>query len=578
MAYSTIGTVNWGSGPVIPVTFSYDYKRSGANMQYKIKISVAKITGSSYFGYPIYATITLDGATKVSGHTMKNADPSQWSDAIVYESEWLTVDGKASGTTELKIRIRSGSGSKRDNTYRYNLDVSPTASVPTVSVSSVDMGIAVTINTNRASSDFTHALSYSFGSLSNQTDGLSASSNVDTSATFTAPLALASQIPNGTSGICTITCDTYEGSTLIGTKTVSLTLNVPTSVVPTISAVSISEATSGLAAKFATYVQNKSTLAVAITAAGSYGSTIENCETYIQSVLYRGSSFTSDVIAESGTIGIVTTVTDSRGRTAQVTNTITVLAYSPPVINSMSAFRITSGGVASDDGDRIAVSMNFAISSVNNLNNHTYALKYKRSTDTDFTTFSSGTASWSYDDTQYFTNSPDISTDYAYVIRIEIADYFQTVSREVQIPTAFTIVDLRNTGKGIAFGKVSEKDCMEIAMDVDLTGEFVQEERQTPILKNSWVNYGDNYESASYWIDKCGVVHIAGIIKSGATAAETVIFNLPAGYRPRLSEKFFAVSLDTICVIDVYSSGDVVIKSGANSGWLSLSGINFRAN
>ena len=115
--------------------------------------------------------------------------------------------------------------------------------------------------------------------------------------------------------------------------------------------------------------------------------------------------------------------------------------------------------------------MKFAISSVGGKNDRTYNFKYRKSTDTNFTSFASGTASTSYDDTQYFTSSPEISTDYAYVIRIEIADYFQTVAYEVQIATAFTIMDFRSTGKGMAIGKVSEKDALEVAMNSEFTGQ-----------------------------------------------------------------------------------------------------------
>lgn len=387
----------------------------------------------------------------------------------------FTVYHNSDGTKSLSIRVEAGIYNWSINRYgedSFTLNTIPRATTPTFSASSVDMGKAVTITLNRASSSFTHELSYSFGTLSNQTSGLSASSGVGTSATFTAPLTLANQIPNTTTGTCTITCKTYRGSTLIGTKTATLTLTVPSTVVPTISAVSISEATSGLAAKFGAFVQNKSTLAVAITASGSYSSTIAKYETYIQSILYRGASFTSNVITASGTISVLTTVTDSRGRTAQISKSITIVAYSAPEISAFSAWRITSAGVASDDGNRLAMQMKFAISSVGGKNDRTYNFKYRKSTDTNFTSFASGTASTSYDDTQYFTSSPEISTDYAYVIRIEIADYFQTVAYEVQISTAFTIMDFRNTGKGMAIGKVSEKDALEVAMNMEVTGQM----------------------------------------------------------------------------------------------------------
>lgn len=465
MAYSTLGNIGWGSSPQIPITFQYDYQRSGADMQYKIKITVGTITGSSYFGYPIYTSISLDGATKVSGYTIKNAYPSQWASAIVYESDWLTVSGKGSGTTTLTIRTYSGSGSSRDNTVSYSLYVSPAATTPTLSATSADIGDDITITMNRASSSFTHTLWYRF----NGGSWVIIASNLATSYTWTIP-NVASSIPNATSGTMEIWCSTYENGVEIGNKTVSLTATVPSTFVPTISNVSILEGTDGLAEQFGAFVQNKSTLSVSIIASGSNGSTISSYTTYIQSIAYREASFTSNAITESGTINVLTSVTDSRGRTAQVSNSISVEPYSPPRISEFSAWRITNGGVASEDGNRIAMKINYSISPVGYQNSKTYNFKYKRSTDSEFTSFGSGIASWEYDETQYRTNEPDISTDYAYIIRIEISDYFQTVAYEVQIPTAFTLMDFRNTGKGMAIGKVSEKDALEIAMETDLRG------------------------------------------------------------------------------------------------------------
>jgi hypothetical protein len=336
----------------------------------------------------------------------------------------------------------------------------PRATTPTLSASSVDMGSTVTINLPRASSSFTHKLWYrpSGGAW------VVIANNVSTSYVWTVP-DLGSNIPNATSLQVEVDVETFNGSTKIGEKSVFMTANIPASYVPTISAVSISEATAGIAAKFAAFVQNKSTLAVAITASGSHGSTIARYETYIQAAAYREASFTSDVITTSGTIGVVTTVTDSRGRIAKVSNSVTVLEYAPPKINSLSAWRIDTSGDASDDGTRIAMAMNFAISSVGEKNDRAYNFKYRKSTDAEFTSFGSGTASTSYDGTQYFTDVPEISPDYAYVVRLEISDYFQTVVYDTQIPTAFTIMDFRSTGKGMAIGKVSERDALEVAMD-----------------------------------------------------------------------------------------------------------------
>ena len=118
-------------------------------------------------------------------------------------------------------------------------------SSPTVSSSSVNLGSAVTITTNRLTPSATHTLSYAFGS----TTGTIAT-DVGASTSWTPSLSLAAQIPNATSGLCTIYCTTYVGGVQTGYSTVSLTLNVPSTVVPTISSVTASEATAGIASQF----------------------------------------------------------------------------------------------------------------------------------------------------------------------------------------------------------------------------------------------------------------------------------------------------------------------------------------
>ena len=165
----------------------------------------------------------------------------------------------------------------------------------------------------------------------------------------------------------------------------------------------------------------------------------------------------------------------------------------------------------------------------------------------------------------------------AYDLRLTVTDYFGSAVSFIDIPTGFTLIDFRSTGKGIAFGKASEADRMEIALNLELTGKFLQESIISPALKNSWTNYSTAYQGAGYWKDKCDVVHLCGLIKGGTTVSDTVIFTLPLGYRPALPEKFLVVSNNAICVIDVRATGDVVIKTGANSSMLSLSGITFKS-
>lgn len=55
---------------------------------------------------------------------------------------------------------------------------------------------------------------------------------------------------------------------------------------------------------------------------------------------------------------------------------------------------------------------------------------------------------------------------------------------------------------------------------------------QSVSYANSWVDFGESYETTQYRKNIAGMVEIKGFIKSGTTAPGTTIFTLPAGYRP----------------------------------------------
>lgn len=442
------------SGNYSDVTATLTYSRTNTGFT----------TGGTWNG-----SITING-TKATGSKYIEITHNSNTTALTTKTR---VYHNANGSKSITISASGGisGASLRTTTISQSvtLDTIPRATAPVLSVSSVNMGSTVTITLNRASTSFTHRLSYSFGSLTGQTSGISSPLEQDISRTFTPPLSLADQIPKATSGTCTITCKTYNGNTLIGSKSVTLTVRVPANVAPTISSVSVKEATAGIAEKFGVYVQRKSALSVAISASGSHSSTISTYKTTIQSTTYNGSTFTSNVITASGTVTLKTTVTDSRGRTASMETDITVAEYSPPQISSIQVYRIDTNGNASDEGDRIAISVKYSVAFIDNKNTRAYKVGYKQYDAASFTQFASGTAETSFDGVLKYTAAPIISADYSYSVKFELADYFATVPITLDISTAYPIMDFRSNGKGIAFGKVSEKDAFEVAMDAHFT-------------------------------------------------------------------------------------------------------------
>ena len=321
------------------------------------------------------------------------------------------------------------------------------------------MGNAVTIDLTGAASDsFTHDLTYQ---LPNGATGAIATGLGKTTQSWTVP-DFANSIPNVAAGTVAITCTTKQGGTVIGTKTVYLTANVPASVVPVISAVSVAEATSGIAARFKAYIQSKSKLAVSVTAAGAKGSTISSYSTALQGKAYGGASFTSDVLTASGSVNLVTTVTDSRGRTATKTTAVTVLAYTPPQISAFSAYRVDGSGNEDASGDYAAVRYAYSVPTLNGGNTAVMAVKYKRATASDYNdTLLTGTA-LSADETDKPTTV--ISSDYRWDLQITVTDYFgASLPATAQLPSGEVILDIKADGAGIGVGKTAEEAGLDSA-------------------------------------------------------------------------------------------------------------------
>lgn len=370
---------------------------------------------------------------------------------IVLFSKTLNIAHNADGSKTLatSARITHDQFSSSSQSYSQVLTAIPRATTPTLSASSVNMGASITITMDRASSSFDHTLTYKFGSATG-----TIGSDLGTSKAWTVPLSLASQIPNGTSGTCTITCKTYNGSTLIGTKTVSFTAKVPSSVVPTIGSVAVADTNSAYATQFGSLVQGKSKAKFTITASGAYGSTISTYKTVIEGKTYTGATPTTAVLTKSGTASATITVTDSRGRTASTTKTFTLLAYSAPSITAFGVVRTDAEGVENYEGTNAKITAAFSIASVGSKNTSAYKIEYKLQSATTWTSLASGSG-YSYNNS--IITDAIFDPDSAFDIRLTVTDYFGSKNMTIDLSTAFTLMDFNTSGRAMAFGKVSEK-------------------------------------------------------------------------------------------------------------------------
>lgn len=211
----------------------------------------------------------------------------------------------------------------------------------------------MTINISRKNSAFKHTVKYSFGSKSG-----TIATNVDTSCSWTPPADLATEIPSNTSGIGGIIVDTYSGSTIIGSKSAQLTLNVPDSMTPTLGSITLTDsnmAVKNLLNTANTFAEIVSDIKVAFNSAtGVQGSTVTG---YHAEIVNKNQSTNSNngnlgPMKWNGSAQVKAWVTDSRGRSSNaVTTNITVLEYFLPTL-TFTAVR----GDTDQSSDKIVVS------------------------------------------------------------------------------------------------------------------------------------------------------------------------------------------------------------------------------
>jgi hypothetical protein len=469
---ATSGTIQQAirTGYRIQIAWTVD-SQSVANNTSTVTAKVQLVsTGSSY---TINSSASKSGSLTINGtkYTFNFTASLSGNQTKTLFTKTVTVSHAADGTKTCAFSATCGINVTLSGTYYGNVTASGSGVFNTIArastISSVTSSVsvngtnAVTVNITRAASSFTHTVVFSFGSYSKTTTG------VGTSTSYAIPQSWLNAIPNATSGTAKVTVTTYSGSTKIGSAvSKNFTLTVPSTVVPTISAVSLSEAVSGLAAQFGGYVQNKSKIAVKITAAGALSSTIKAYKTTIQGANFTKASFTSGVLTKSGTSTVTITVTDSRGRTASTTRSITVNAYAAPKINTFTAIRANGLGSADDNGTMALARVKFSVSAVNDKNTKSYVVEYRQKGSDTWEQGQTGSV-YSYDSSMLL--NINLSPDASYDLRLSVTDFFGTTTAFAEVATAFTLLDFNSSGKGLAFGKVSELESgLEVDMDMSI--------------------------------------------------------------------------------------------------------------
>lgn len=341
-------------------------------------------------------------------------------------------------------------GTQTFPTVNATLNTIPRASSIS-SISGGTLGSSLTVSISRAASSFTHRVGYyrTDGKL-----GLDIIHNVGTSTTFTLPIGDSSYLPNATSGTAKIVVDTYSGSTRIGSTSKNFKVTVPTSVVPNVSNITFAETTTGLNAKFGAYVQNKSSVKTTMKGNGAYGSTIRQKKIIGNGQVENSFELNTDVLSSSGINKFTYEVIDSRGRKASATQNITVLPYIDPQISALSVIRCNSYGTPNNEGTYAKVTYNASIAPVNNKNDKTFKLRWRKNGEGTWSEKALSNANYTLTGSTILSG---FSVDNSYEFQLVVTDYFVSVIKPTSMPSGYTLVNFHQSGKAMAFGGVMER-------------------------------------------------------------------------------------------------------------------------
>lgn len=435
-------------------------------------IKLTATTGQTGYGTATTKTVYIynsasQGGIKTSlnaGHRTGNALGSckapMWDNTKTFDVAFMAASIAAGYDTYCIYNGSSYTDYLKWTAVTLEVDWQEPATQPSLSAATVEMGKSVTINTPAVNNAYRHTLRYSFGSASG-----TIATGIASSVSWTLPVSLANQIPSATTGSGTIYCDTYSGSTLLGTKSVSITLTVPGSVVPSAGTLSatLAEDTSGTGLYVKGMGKAKLTLSGA---SGAYGSSITSYTITGGGWTTTNSALTTGTLASAGNITFTATVTDSRGRKASTTRTISVIDYTKPGVAVCDVYRYDADGNRKKAGTYFAVEINASYSAITgNILNIT--ARYKKQSESSY-----GTAMNVTNNGKTVIGGGSIGASTTYDVLVTVADKYNSLLIQRTLSTKSVLQSFKRSA-GAAIGKVAElANWLDVAWDTRIRGNL----------------------------------------------------------------------------------------------------------
>lgn len=437
---ATSGTISKNIGTNGVYTLWIDWaqnSKSDANNTSNITVTLKARRNDGHPSYGAYNNygnntirLTVGGSVKVN-NTAANID-LRTSTGVTLATWTGDVAHNTDGTLNLSLEgyfyfNSSAASSLPKGGYTVNgtasLDTIPRKS--SVTCTDANVGSSAVITIIRASSSFRHTLTYSFGSL----NGTIVSKTANTSIGWTLPDTFYGQMPTRTLW-GTITCETFNGDTSLGTTTCTFTATAVDTVTVSGSVIDTNSTTIALTGDSSKLIKYFSTAKATISASTNNGATISN-------KTINGSEVTSEKIFENCEISsFVFYAKDSRDYSNSA-------AVNPDMIQYIKLTNNASATRVSPTGDTINLSLsgnyfNGSFGASSNTLNCKYRYCISGGTFGDYQTVTATKSGNSY---SYSVTLSGFDYQNSYAIEVVISDALMTVSKSITLLKGTPVFD-----------------------------------------------------------------------------------------------------------------------------------------
>ena len=397
-------------------------------------------------------TLTISQGTG-STVTVKRGSTTLSNGASITHGETLTVSFAAASGYALSTHTVNGASFASGGTHVVSGAVSVTATasrkastIASLSTSAATLG-TISLTMNRAATNY-HKATVTAGGNTLTTTAAFASS-----VAISVPRSWFSGYPSAASFTATVSVQSYTTSACTvsvgAAATKTLTIKADSGMKPVLQSgyMTLAPYNTGAVSGLSGYVSGYSKATATLNNAkrdmsAAVGASVASVKLTGGGVTATSAPYRTGVLTGKQTVTV--TVTDTRGRSASQSITVSTLPYSPPKISAVTVFRCTSNGARSDEGAYFSVKATLKYSGLNGENSATLKA--------NGVSLTSATAKIIYDGA-----ASDSVIGVTIVARDRLGDATETrVTRT--LPGRRWAMRFRANGRGVAFGMSPTED------------------------------------------------------------------------------------------------------------------------